>query len=79
MPAPARIPNAFHLAVDPQLVHDVPQTLHAGVGKKRAKIHWLVQAVRFHAFEDGRGVFAQMIHGGFSMIGVGPGTNVPVR
>jgi hypothetical protein len=79
MPPPARVLNALHLTVDPQLVHDLAQTFHAGVGKKRAKIPWLVEAVRFHAFEDENGVFAQVTHVGVSMIGVAPGTNVAAR
>jgi hypothetical protein len=48
-------------------VHDLAQTFHAGVGKKRAKILWFVQASRFHAFENESGVFAQPTHGGCSI------------
>src|SRR5262245_46930088 len=64
MTAPARVPDALYLAVEPQLVHDFAQTFHAGVGKKRAKILWFVPPIRFHAFEDGSSVLAQPIHGG---------------
>jgi len=77
MASPPKVPNALHVTIDPQLVHDLAQTFHAGVGKKRAKILWFVQASRFHAFENESGVFAQPTHGGCSIITAAPGTNVP--
>jgi hypothetical protein len=67
MASPPKVPNALHVTIDPQLVHDLAQTFHAGVGKKRAKILWFVQASRFHAFENESGVFAQPTHGGCSI------------
>jgi hypothetical protein len=62
MALPAGIANALDLAVHPQLVHDFPETLDAGVGHKGAQIQQLIPAIRFHSIEDGTGVFAQGMH-----------------
>src|SRR4051812_25317153 len=57
------MPNALDLAVDPQLVHQLPERFHAGVGHNCAQIHRLVAAIRFHSIQDEPGVFAQGMHG----------------
>ena len=59
MTPPARVPNALHLAGEPQLVHDLAETFDAGVWKKRPKVLWAVDAIRLHAFEDESSVLAQ--------------------
>lgn len=62
MALPARVANALDLAIDPQFVHDVPESFGAGVGQKCAQIRRLIAAVRFHSIEDEPGLFAQGMH-----------------
>lgn len=62
MAPPACVSNTLDLAVDPQFVHELAQTLNASVGDKRTKILRFVPAIRFHPAEDCSGVFAQRMH-----------------
>lgn len=62
MTPPAAVPHTLDLPVDPQLVHDLAESLRAGVGDERAQFVRFVQATRLHALEDEAGPFAQRIH-----------------
>src|SRR4029079_15789831 len=59
----ARMADPLDLPVDPELVHDLAQMLDAHLRRERAEVIRFVAAVRFHATEDGDGVFAQPLHG----------------
>ena len=63
MAPPARMAGAFDLAIDPQLVHDLPETLEAGVGQEGAEIADVVAAIPLHTVEDEASVFTQVGHG----------------
>ena len=52
MAAPACVSNTLDLAIDPQFVHELAQTLNASVGNKRTKILRFVRAIRLHLVED---------------------------
>lgn len=65
---PAGVSDTLHLAVDPQLVHDLAESLPADVRDERAKILRFVPATQFHSIEDESGVFAQRMHNDVSVI-----------
>jgi len=59
---PAGVPDSLDLPADPQLVHDLAQSLNADLGSERAKIAGFVPAAGFHSVEDEAGRIAQRRH-----------------